>query len=357
MSETKITVERVNEVERHPNADRLDIVQVLGYKVISGRDQFKVGDSAIYFPPDILLPENICDDLEVTKYLKHSLYPGELIKRQCRVSAARLRGVPSHGFVVGPVENDSSYGTDLTDKYGGVKYEPPVRVGAGEASTEYIGFHQYTTIQNVQRYPWLIPAGTLCRYTEKIHGTNCRLGLVKNPIAEWEFVAGSHKLQRKELNSHGERASLYWEPMTENVMYLLTNLCNETHEIVIFGEIFGQGVQDLDYGQKERMFRVFDISVDGQYMDYIAMMEICKAHSLKTVPLLYVGEFDLDMVEELTYGKTTLTDPDKITSKFKDREGVVVTPLKEVVSRTGMRVIVKSVSADYRDRRGAVDMA
>src|SRR5262249_12132034 len=35
-------------------------------------------------------------------------------------------------------------------------------------------------------------------FTEKIHGKNCRVGLVKNGDG-WEFMAGSHDVRRKEF--------------------------------------------------------------------------------------------------------------------------------------------------------------
>jgi RNA ligase (TIGR02306 family) len=346
MAITKITVERVNEVEHHPNADRLDIVQVLGFKVVCGRDQFKVGDAAIYFPADMLISPQAAQELGVTKYLKSATYPGDIYKTQCRVSACRLRGIPSHGFIVGPVEHDGAYGTDLTKVYGGYKYEPPVRMGGGDALRENAIFHQYTSIDNIQRYPDAIPPGTLVRITEKIHGTNARIGKCREED-EWEYMAGSHKVRRK------QGTGLYWTPFPL-VQSLLDDLCDNTHDVIVFGEIFGQGVQDMDYGVDGKAFRVFDISIDGKYLGWEEVLDACYAADVPTVPLLYVGEFDREIVEKLTYGKSTF---DNIKGNFKDREGCVITPLKEQYSpELGGRMILKSVSADYRNRKNPTDI-
>jgi len=354
MSVAKITCERVNEVEHHPNADRLDVVQVLGYKVVTGRDQFKVGDSAIYFPPDILIPEEVSDKLGVRKYLKHAIYPNDLEKTQCRVSSCRLRGVPSHGFIHGPVEG--SFGADVTHMYKGQKYVPPTRTGAGDALPELANFHAYTSIENVQRYPDAIPEGTMCRFTEKIHGTNCRLGLVRDETGEWTFAAGSHRVRRAEFKGESDTRSLYWEPMNENMLSMLTHLCDEKHDVVAFGEIFGPGIQDMDYGHRVHGFRVFDITVDGVYLDWVEVVQVTDAFNIDTVPLLGIREFSLETIEALTYGETTLADAEQIRCKFKGREGVVATPTHEQFSNVlGGRMIVKSVSADYRDRKGAQD--
>lgn len=360
MSTTQITIERVNEVEPHPNADRLDLIQVLGYKVITGRGEFAVGDAVVYFPPDMLIPDDVANELGVAKYLKHAVYPGAVEKSQCRVAACRLRGVPSHGFVIRAQEftfgPDSPFGQDVTEAWGGSKYEPPVRAGAGDAASEWAIFHQYTGIENVQRFPGLIPEGTECRFTEKIHGTNSRIGWVHNPEDSeggMILVAGSHKRRIKQPGDGGASQSLYWQVVTVRIQEMLkacATVCND--DVIVFGEIFGPGVQDLDYGQSEKVLRVFDISVNGQYLNWAAVNIWCSNFGIPVVPLLYEGPFSLKKVEELTYGDTTFKNP---KSKFKGREGVVVTPVVEQVTRAGRRMIVKSVSADYRDRKGAKD--
>lgn len=362
MSKTIVSVERVNAVEPHPNADRLEIIQVLGFKVITQKGNFQVGNAAVYFPPDILIPPDVAEKFGVANYLKHAIFPGDIHKTQCRVGATRLRGTPSHGFCV-PLENsglnihcgpDSPYGFDATDQFGAHKYEPPVRLGAGDAAPELPTFHTYTDIENIQRYPNAFEDDHPVVITEKIHGTNCRLGLVRED-GEFVFAAGSHRVRRK------EGKSLYWEFMTQDMMNLLSHLADDDdccgtpcHDVVVFGEIFGPGIQDMDYGRTGHEFRVFDISIDGQYMNYWDMITVCDIFGLLCVPALATGGFNADEVEKHTYGATSFSE---VKSKFKDREGCVVRPIVEAHSDIlGGRLIVKSVSADYRDRKGAKDV-
>ena len=371
MSQTIISVERVNEVKPHPNADRLDVIQVLGYQVVTGKDNFKVGDLVAYFPPDILLPPAQAKALGVAGYLKHAIFPGDAAKTTCRVGAARLRGVPSHGFcapaghhamfesslAVGSeiTVTEMEIGTDVTDLYGAHKYVAPVRVGAGDAAADLPAFHKYTSIENIQRYSAAFTEGQPVVITEKIHGTNCRLGLVRDNSGEFTFCAGSHKVRRK------EGSGLYWEFMDENMMNMLSFLSDADdctgppcHDVVVFGEIFGPGIQDMQYGRTGHDFRVFDISIDGQYMSYWDMVTTCDAHGLLTVPLLSAGDFSLELVDAHTYGPSTF---DGITAKFKDREGCVIRPTIEAHSDIlGGRLLLKSVSADYLDRKGATDV-
>ena len=52
MSAFKVEVVKINSTNPHPNADRLDIVTIVGmaYQVISDKGNFNVGNLAFYFP-------------------------------------------------------------------------------------------------------------------------------------------------------------------------------------------------------------------------------------------------------------------------------------------------------------------
>jgi RNA ligase (TIGR02306 family) len=358
MATNFVEVLTLDYVKPHPNADKLDIAIIRGTTVVVPRGQYAQGQKVIYFPPDMLIPEIEAKGLGVKKYLKHSLYPGDSEKTQCRIGATRLRGQASFGFVA-PL--DPSYeslievNTDVSKHYQAVKYEPPVKLTAEDALAPHPTFHQYTDIEHYWRFPEAIPDGTPVRVTEKLHGTNSRVGLVKLADGEFDFMAGSHRVNRKKPEAG---PSIYWEPLeNENVVNLLAHLCSKKHTVILFGEIYGHGIQDMDYGVTpgKRGYRVFDISIDGAYLDWLNVQCVCALHNVQTVPLLYVGSFSADKLRELTDGPTTVGVP---KSTFKGREGVVVTTLKEqFYAPTGGRRIVKSVSADYMDRKGAEDNA
>lgn len=354
MSKVFVEVVTVDALVPHPNADRLEIAKVLGTQVCVQKGSYKVGDLAIYFPPDMILPEVQSAELGVQQYLK------EIGGVRCRVGAARLRGVPSYGFLAKvPDLFIVQVGDDVSIHYDAVKYEPPVKVardGGVHAPCpfhlpEVPNFHRYTDIQHYYRYAKALEPGTPVRITEKIHGANCRVGLIKID-GEFDFVAGSH---RKRLKHPGtERQCAYWAAIdTPGVMELLSALCDEQHDVVIYGEIFGPGVQDMDYGQEGRAFRVFDISIDGRYIDADHLKEACDLFGVEMVPVLYEGPWNPELLEDLTHG-TSVVGPHR--GKFKGREGVVITPLTETYSDyLGGRLVLKSVSADYLDRKGAQD--
>lgn len=345
MSKTAITIERINQVDPHPNADRLDVVQVLGYSVVVSKGSFKVGDAGVYFPPDMLIPQNVAEDLGVANYLRHAVYPGDTDRSKCRISSCRLRGVPSYGFLIniGSVE---SFGADVTEMYKGKKYSPPTRVLGGDCLQPVPEFHEYTEIENIQRFPNAF-TNELVRITEKIHGTNCRLGLIGG-----ELMAGSHKTRRVE----GDPRTMYWKPM--DIVEPLLRACASRYggNIIVFGEIFGPKIQDMDYGASVPMFRAFDISVNGRYLSDVNFSYMCADSGVETVPSLYCGMFNMDIVKDLTDGPTLMGNDKDIRCAFKGREGVVIKPLCEQFSDVlGGRLILKSVSVDYHQRKGAKD--
>jgi RNA ligase (TIGR02306 family) len=362
MSTNFVEVVQIDYVKPHPNADRLDIAIIRGATVAVQKGKYVRGDKVIYFPPDMLIPESHANSLGVTPYLKHCTFPGDIRATQCRVGAARLRGQPSFGFVAsfeeafGEDHADLAWaslklGQNVNDYFGAMKYEPPVKLGPGDSTREHPLFHRYTSIENFHRYPNAIPDGTPVRITEKIHGTNSRVGLIREGD-EWTFVAGSHRVQRKKPEE-GQR-SIYWEPLEkENVLNLLSHLCDEQHNVVVFGEIFGPGVQDMDYGREGHDYAVFDITVDGRYLDWHELDEVCSYYGVPTVPLLYHGPFSKEMLAQCTDGCSLVGYHN---GSFKGREGCVVTPLKETYyAPTGGRLILKSLSADYLARKDGQD--
>ena len=352
MSNINVTVEVIMAIEPHPHADRLDIVKILGTQTIVPKGTFRVGEKVSYFPPDLLLPPGLGDTLGVTPYLKHAQWDGK--KLQCRVGATRIRGIPSYGFIIGEGGGRglAGPGQNISGLFGVRRYDPPPLHFPDEQVPEHPDFHRYTGIENYYLYADAISKGTPVRITEKIHGTNCRVGVVRVD-GEWQFVTGSHRAQLI--------AGRYLAPLEmSSMLEMLNSLCDEKNTVIVFGELYGRGIQDLDYGVRgdETGFRVFDISWNGTYLNWNTIRTMCVLYDVPTVPLLYRGPFQAGLIDEYTNGETKITAPENIVSKFKGREGIVITPLKEERSEALCgRLILKSKSADFFTRSGAQDDA
>lgn len=372
MSELIVEVCEISKVEDHPNADRLNINTIKGWTIISnktdeGEARYKVGDRVVYFPPDSILPDELIDRLNIRNYVAPLKNTADGTQRGGgRVKAINLRGEPSYGVLM-PLENpDWEVGKDVKDHYGVEKWEPPVKEAYGDMGKDNILFHRYTSIENFGNFPDWFQEGEEVVFTEKIHGSNSRLGKVKNEEGVFDYIAGSNRTVRKKEGEGGTR-SFYWFPLSEDiedwteiatgVKGLLDYLCNDEKNIQIFGEIFGSGVQDMAYGLPDgkKTFRAFDITVDGEYLDFEVKNELFERFNIPQVPILYKGPFSKEILKEYTTGETTLCGK-KQAGPFKGREGVVIVPIVErKMVKTQKRIILKSISVDYLARKNPTD--
>ncbi len=176
MSSLIVEVCKVDQVEKHPNADALDIVTVKGWQTCTKIGEFKVGDPCIYFPPDHCIPGYVADGFNVKKYLSRVSDNDGLY----RIRASSLRGVKSYGLIVKPVESMNwTVGQDVSGYYGVQKYIDPSETdhsNIGDAEKFCKKFHKYTDIENLKNYKNIFSEGENVYITEKIHGQNCRFG-------------------------------------------------------------------------------------------------------------------------------------------------------------------------------------
>lgn len=367
MSSLIVEVCAVEEITPHSNADRLEKIRVKNWWCIASKGHYHVGDKVVYLPPDSVIPEATAERWGIAKYcaplargIDGQRPPG------LRIRANRFRGEPSFGCVQDVDDSSWPVGHDVKEHYQVTKWEPPVKVLDGDAAPEVFTFHAYTDIENIGNFPGIFQEGEEVIVTEKIHGTNSRVGAVYHADMElegftWQWMAGSHGTRRKEFNDKGVR-SKYWFPLKEEGFCPLSHLINRIvieyqakSAVIAFGEIFGAGIQDMTYGQAGLSFRIFDISVDGNYLDWEALEAfVSREPELSLVPVLYRGPFSMAKMQELVDGPTTLAKPEEIKQAFKGREGIVIKPVKERFdSALSGRTILKYVSVDYHDRKNA----
>lgn len=344
MSSLIVEVCTIEEVAPHPNADRIERVRVKNWWCIAPIGKYKVGDKVVYCPPDSVISEELGNRWGIAKYCQP--VPGGL-----RIRAARFRTVPSFGCLQDLDDSSWIVGTDVCAHYGIQKYEPPPKVGAGDAERDHPAFHAYTDIENLGNFAHIFQDGEEVWVEEKIHGTNCRVGMICED-GKMTFMAGSHTNRRKCSDAAGN-PSLYWWPLQDNLTALLEFLALEKQQnVIVFGEIFGRKVQDMQYGQDGYAFRVFDITVNGQYLDVAERNLVLAKFHVEAPPCIYQGPFSLQKMNELVDGPTLVCNPLKIKEPFKGREGIVIRPIKERFDPLlGGRVILKYVSVDYHDRK------
>ena len=122
--------------------------------------------------------------------------------------------------------------------------------------------------------------------------------------------------------------------------------------VILYGELYGQGIQDLTYGQQSVAFRAFDIAVDNKYLDYDDFSALCVSHDIATTAQLFRGHYVFEDMANLAHGLTTMMDK---PGKNDWLEGVVVRTTREQRTRRLGRAVVKFINPEYLTRKNATE--
>jgi RNA ligase (TIGR02306 family) len=331
VSAFKIEVIRVGKKAAHPNADNLEITSVYGkggYPCIFRSGDFKEGDLAVYVPVDALMP---ADDPRWS-----------FLAPNWHIKAKKLRGIFSQGLLL-PISvlgstADRHYkeGDNVQAELGILKYEEEKHLYmSGDAMPTPDWFHEYTSIEAWRRgaNKHVLQPGEDVVIREKIHGSNGRWC-----FKDGQLWVGSHHQTLK------EGRTIWWAAAKENK--LVEKLADQS-DTIFFGEVYGKGVQDLEYDGKEalklRVFDAYDLRYN-RFMDDKLFSEVCIDLGLNEAPVLYRGPWK----EELTQ----LADGDSTLSPGQIREGFVVKPVVERWDERCGRVIFKVIGEAYLLRKG-----
>jgi hypothetical protein len=240
-------ITRLQNVRKHPNADRLKLATVFGTTVIVGLDA-KDGDLVAYFDSNLCLsPEYMrANNLYSNKELNKDPTKGGYFGSSGRVRAQKFRGEMSNGYVAelnsfadfwsdNDLRNDThdwliwKEGTEFTHINGFqvcCKYVVPT-IGNGYTKrnavtrVESAMFKQHWDTKQLMRQYQNIPNSSVMYIEEKIHGTSGRTGhLLVNtyrpwwkfwePKQKWAIISGTRRvnhitghmpMERKEIEA------------------------------------------------------------------------------------------------------------------------------------------------------------
>jgi RNA ligase (TIGR02306 family) len=383
MSNFEVKVRRIDAVEDHPDADRLSIVSILGYRAITakkedGSHRYQPGDLVVYVPEAAVVPHDL---LKQYGYWNEEKDIGMLAGKQGdRVKIVRLRGVYSQGLVW-PVSFDKDMiidptfefghfvtaggyilnvneGDDVAEFFGITKYEPPVPAAMNGDAAGIPEFALTYDFDSIQRWPNFFEAGEPVVVTEKLHGTFTRISYRRHVSDDRLFGPNKNiAIASKGLGAKGI-VFIDTEANRAGNVYVKSALANDLiakieqmadslgcDALDIFGETFGPGIQRFNYGLSKPEFRAFDLRIDRQYADAASVGFNFVQHGIAEVPLLYDGPFDMTVIAELRDA------PIEWQGAKHVREGVVIKAAGSQTARehNGERIrpILKAVSPAY----------
>ena len=327
------------QLQPHPNADTLSIASIegTGWQCIVKTEQFQNKNSTgIYIPIDAEVDTSVEAFTFLNDKAKNSKF---------RIRTIKLRGIVSQGLLIPNLFN-GEVGQDFTSVLQVTRWEPEVPPQfAGDSIKCPELFWKYSSIENFKNYPNVLQTTDQVRVTEKIHGTNARFGLVMDNGAI-TYCVGSHNTNKK-LDGKTVYNKISSSLDIENK--LKTSNLSFASNLIVFGEIYGEGIQDLRYdAQKGLKFRIFDVLIDNTYQPWTVIETVANLLQVETVPVMYRGSFDLSTIQSLLNGETLL-------GGSNIREGVVVTTEPESWNPEIGRKIIKFISDDFLLRKGAKD--
>jgi len=355
MSTFKVQVRRV-EIEGHPNADALELAKIGDFRSCVRKGSFQTGDLVAYIPESALVPQTILVSLGLEGRLAGPA--------KNRVKAMRLRGVLSQGICL-PAHPDWVEGQDVALELGITKWEPPIPTEF-QGLMSNIGAENTISydVENFRAFPDVLVDGEEVVFTEKVHGT-CMLAVLVPTEDGIKFFVGSKGLMTRGLAFDPNR------PGNENNVYCRAARVHDldvkmrgffgdqiTEPVIVLGEVFGAGVQDLSYAQVSNEstigFRVFDISTgfrsSNKFFSDAPLAEACEKMGLERVPVLYRGPFSRELMKKHTDGLETVSG-----KAVHIREGIVMRPTVERTHPDLRRVQLKSVSEAYLLRKDGTE--
>ncbi len=272
------SIETIKTLEKHPNADALDIATVLGYRCIVARDAFSVGEKVVLIQPDTVLPDEPWAEM--------------FRKRSNRVKACRLRGEWSFGIVM-PVSTwpdlSLEVGSEVSEIIGVSKYEPPAPQDLSAAGYLPRGLPKTDEErwQNIEALPY----GEVCDITLKIDGSSLSVFARKLEDGTWETGITSRSLCLKaDCDNKYTRGVAKYDILNKLLAYC------QKHDVSLSlrGELYGNGIQGFGknpHGQLPLDFAAFsvynmdELKYEGPNNTHY-YEKVCTELNIPTVPML-----------------------------------------------------------------------
>lgn len=267
------TIEKIENIKKHPNADSLALANVRGWQTIIKSGTFSDGDKVIFVQPDTLVPRTNWSEF---------LFD-EKLKTEKRIKPIKLRGEMSVGLVLHISllnKDDLDFGTEVSEILNIKKYSKEIP--------------QHLQGINKGNFPPIIPKTDEERIEncknvlEELEGIECAITLKCDGTSSTFVVYESeHHVCSRNLSKKETEGNVYWEMYHK---YNIKKFLDENNNLAIQGEITGVGIQGNPMqinGVKLFVFNIYDVSKQ-KYLGYDEMSYVLNNFpQIERVPLLY----------------------------------------------------------------------
>lgn len=362
-------VMRIDNIVKHPNADKLQVINLGGIQVVTGLTA-KINDLAIYFKEKTQIAEWFLKERNLYRHKDKNndkdSAPG-FFEDNGVVRSLRLRGIYSQGFIYFPTQDEiinwnlkentlinEVNNLELCWKFETFvfhedKKQPNkvfVKRKKDKFHEEFVRYGNTSSIVDVIN---TIPVGSGILVTNKLHGTSGRTGKFAvnakwswrhpmksfsnwwNNVKEFNILTGS---RNQNLYNNEDIFGKDFRFAIHKQFIALKDLMYEKE--IFFYEIVGWNgstpIQQLDanmfhYGQQRGTFTfyVYAISQDNKRLTYDEVVTRCNSLKLNVVPVLdaFVFSSKTDLIDRL-YEYDKLYSNADILGKTHISEGVVL---------------------------------
>ena len=323
------SIQKIKEVFPIPDADRLELVQVLGWKCVGGKGEFHVGDLVVYFEIDSFLP--VCEEFEFLR--KSSYRSNDFMGEGFRLKTMKFRGEISQGLCLG-IDKLSKLqgmsleeGMDVTEILGVREWEMPERAGSGGTMIgDRPGYIPKTDETRIQSAPELLNEfkGLPYYITTKMDGSSHSIG-----VRDGEISFTGHNFTYKD---DGKSAFVEYVK-TAGIPEKMKTYAEEhgLSSLVLQGEWCGEGIQKNRLRLKKPEWFVFTARADNKRTDLATLKEICRHVGCQMVPVEEEGD---DLLAKYPDEAALLARAEGVGYNGTIREGIVIRPVTPVHSYT-----------------------
>ena len=390
-------------VKPHPNADRLQLGEVMEFTVAVGLD-VKDGDLGIFFNEGLALsPEFLEKNDLVRRKLPDGSPAGGMFEPNGRVRCQTFRGEKSEGFwcpisflnYTGKRLSEGDSFTKLGDhevckKYVRPHQHVPGKPGKKVARGETVMFKKHFDTAQMRMNYGQVRKGDVVVVSAKLHGSSARVGhvkeelklkwwerLIRRPNTKWTYLIGSRNVivsdsmgeikdgfYSSDLRLKAAQPFLFRLRKGETVFYEIVGFdgdspimpgCSTEKLSKAERKIYGDKVE-WTYGCKPGEFDIYVYRItltdeDGHSHDmaWPDVVSRCGALGIKPVPVLSTFIFDGDTERLRRYVEEVTEGPDLINSA-QPREGVCVrvdhNPLKVFKNKSFTFKVLEGIISD-----------
>ena len=362
-------IEQVAWVKPIEGADNIELIGVLGWVCIAKKDEFKQGDTAVYFEIDSKLPEKEWSEFMRPKHFKvktMKLGKFNVISQGLTLPLSAIPELQNKEFKIGE---------DVTGLLGVTYYEPEDNIrksSTGDPNAKYKSmaarhtklfktkpfrwlmrrewgkkllflffgkkkdkpkaFPEWivkTDETRIENAPWYLESTEPFVVTEKYDGTSSTYAWDTSKKKKGEFIVCSRNVRQADVNQecYHTCGNVYWEMAGKyNIETALKDIARNRNavRVVLQGETYGESLQGNPYKLKERRFAAFNLIIDGQRLGSVEAREILARYNIPFVAIINTNYYlpkDMETFKLEADGTSTIADVPREGFVYRSLDG------------------------------------